>query len=849
MNKVRLSVLFFSILSLSTYWFLSNDKEPVVQTKISEASIPEHYPNEWMFNQRAYPDGYINQKAVHDAWSALKAHRKSGNPKSVGNWEMEGPLNIGGRVTDIAISPVNDDQFYIGTPVGGVFRTMDRGETWEPIFDEAGRPSIGSIAIAPSDPNRIYVGTGEGNGSATSGMFFGDGVYRSDDAGDTWTSIGLPASNHFGRIIVDPQNADRVFAATTGVLYGSSSTRGLYRTLDGGNSWEQVLYLSDSTACIDVVMHPTNTDTVYAATWERRRRPWIRDYGGVTSGVHRSVDGGDTWEVLTNGLPESDEDTGRIGLAISESEPNVIYASYTTNSITNVYDGLYRSDDHGESWELFEYDAISNVNASFGWYFGNVRVNPTDPDEVLVLGQLLYATNNGGSSWNQDNQMHVDFHALEYSRNNPEMMLCGNDGGLYISENGGSTWSHFENLPITQFYQIEVDEMEPAHVYGGTQDNNTLRTLTGELDDFSPILGGDGFHVNVDPSNNDYVYAEYQWGNLFRSDNGGFDMDYAINDIPSSDRTNWNTPVIISPFNPAVLYYGSNRLYKSVDRGLNWSPISDDLTQGEHPSGSSSFGTLISIAASANNDDVIYTGSDDGTVSVTFNGGDSWTDISAGLPNRYVTGVAIDPEDDMTAYVCLSGFGYLDYDPHVFKTSNGGEDWTAISDGLPNIPVNDILIQPEPFRIFIATDMAVQYSEDDGATWEVLGDNLPPTIMTHLQYHEPTNSMYIGTFGRSIYSFNLAQIDFVGLDESELSEELSIYPNPSTDYITLNAKNSLEGYSTWRIYNVSGAEVLQGSLSAFNSEQRVDVRSLSNGTYVLRIDDLSDSGLRFEVLK
>lgn len=833
---------------ICSFWFVSQSNSAEQQLKISEASVPEHFPNEWMFNQRAYPDGHINQKAVNKAWSQLKSERKSGNPKSVGTWESEGPLNIGGRVTDIAISPVDDNTFYIGTPVGGVFRTTDRGESWESIFDAAGRPSIGSIAIAPSDPNRIYVGTGEGNGSATSGMFFGDGAYRSDDGGDSWASIGLPASNHFGRIIVDPQNADRVFAATTGVLYGSSSTRGLYRTLDGGDSWDHVLYVSDSTACIDVVMHPTNTDTLYAATWERRRRPWVRDYGGVTSGVHRSVDGGETWEVLTNGLPESDEDTGRIGLAISASEPNVVYASYTTNSITNVYDGLYRSEDHGVTWNLFEYDAISNVNASFGWYFGNVRVNPEDPDEVLVLGQLLYHTGNGGDSWSQVGQMHVDFHSLEYSTLNNEMMLCGNDGGLYISENGGTEWTHFENLPITQFYQIEVDEQQPERVYGGTQDNNTLRTLTGSLDDFESILGGDGFHVNVDPTDNDYVYAEYQWGNLFRSNNGGSNMTYAISDIPSSDRTNWNTPVILSPFNPAVLYYGSNRLYRSDNHGVSWEPISDDLTQGPHESGSTSFGTLISIAASASSDDVVYTGSDDGTVSVTFNGGDSWTDISAGLPDRYVTGLAIHPEDNMTAYVTLSGFGYLDYDPHVFKTTNGGSNWVAISDGLPSIPVNDILIQPEPFRIFIATDMAVQFSEDDGETWDFLGDNLPPTIMTHLQYHEATNRIYIGTFGRSIYSFGLEQIDFVGVEGSEFETHFSIYPNPSSDYIVLYGTEPFDAVTAWAIVDMNGAEVLNGTLSSGTKEERIDTRSLRSGNYLIRMGGLASAG-KFQVVE
>ncbi|NNK80590.1 MAG: hypothetical protein HKO93_03745, partial [Flavobacteriales bacterium] len=487
------------------------------------------YPNEWMYSQRAYPNG-INQKAVNRAWKQRNALLKSENGKTAGFWEQEGPLNIGGRVTDIAISPLDDNTFYIGTAVGGVFKTVDRGESWTPVFDFAGRPSIGNIAIAPSDAQRVYVGTGEANGSGTSGAFFGDGIWRSDDGGDSWSNIGLPESNHIGRIVVDPINPDRVFAATTGILYGTSNTRGLYRTEDGGASWEQVLFLTDSTACIDVVMNPMNTDILFAATWERRRRPWGRNYGGLTSRVYRSIDGGDSWEQMTNGLPANSEQTGRIGLSISATDPNIVYASYTTNAVTNIYEGLYRSTNSGDSWELAEYDAISDVNSSFGWYFGNIRVNPYDAEDIHVLGQKLYRSTDNNNSWSEDFQMHVDHHAMEWSSQNPDMILCGNDGGLYISEDNGQNWNHFENLPITQFYQIEVDYSFPDEIYGGTQDNNTIRTLTGSLDDFAPILGGDGFYVNVDPTDNNFVYAEYQFGNLFRSSDNGNDMDYAISD-------------------------------------------------------------------------------------------------------------------------------------------------------------------------------------------------------------------------------------------------------------------------------------------------------------------------------
>lgn len=825
MKKSLYCVLFFAGL-ISILWTYKNLLDlQAVQPKPEKGL----YPNEWMYNQRAYPNDHIDQKVAIESWKSAQTARKTFS-KSTGLWELRGPLNIGGRVTDIAISPDDDDIFFIGTAVGGVFKTVDRGQNWSPVFDNAGRPSIGNIAIAQSNSQRIYVGTGEANGSATSGAFFGDGMYRSDDGGDNWIAIGLEESNHIGRIVVDPVDQDRVFAATTGVLYGSSSTRGLYRTEDGGANWEQVLFVSDTTACIDVVMNPENTDILYASTWERRRRPWIRDYGGETSGVYRSIDGGDNWELLTNGLPISDSETGRIGLSISKTDPSIIYASYTTNSITNTYDGLYRSTNGGDSWELAELDAISDVNSTFGWYFGNVRVNPYNEEDIHVLGQQLYRTQNDAASWSSDVQMHVDFHALEWSSQNQDMILCGNDGGLYISENNGQNWSQFVNLPITQFYHMEVDESDPEQIYGGAQDNNTIRTTTGELDDYEAILGGDGFQVSVDPTDNDFVYAEYQFGVFFRSEDNALNMEYAIGDIPTEDRTNWNTPAILSPYDPEILYYGSNKLYRSDDRALTWYPISDDLTGGQHPSGASSFGTLTTLAASGANDGVIYTGSDDGKVHVTFDGGANWELVSNNLPNRYVTGLAIDPNDDLTAYLTYSGYGYLDYSPHVFKTNDGGQSWTDISGDLPNIPVNDILIQANPFRIFIATDNAVWYSEDEGLNWLIVGNNLPPTIMTHLQYHEGTDQLFVGTFGRSIHSFDLSQLESATSTEELVAPTISIYPNPAREVITISTDELWNG--PYFITDLKGAIVKEGTFGNGSNETRIDVRELGMGNYI-----------------
>ena len=798
--------------------------------------IAPDYPGVYMYNQRAYPDNFINKKAIKSAIvQTQKALAKKDNKAT--NWQLKGPINVGGRVTDIAIDPTDENTVYIGTAVGGVFKTTDKGSTWNPIFDNTGRPSIGNIAIAPSDVQRIYVGTGEANGSATSGAFFGDGIYRSDDAGASWTHIGLEETQHIARIVVDTNDKNRVFAATTGTLYGKNEDRGLYRSLNGGNSWEKVLYVSDSTSVIDVVINPQNTNILFAATWERIRYPWVRDYGGVTSGIHRSLDGGNTWEKLSVGLPVSDSETGRIGLAISASNPNIIYATYTTNSITNIFDGLYKSTDNGDSWALVAKDEISDVNATFGWYFGNLRVHPNNPNKIYVMGQLLYNTTDGGTSWNMNNSMHVDFHSMAYAPSNPNTVFIGCDGGLYLSENGGSTWSHFVNLPITQFYNIAVDTQNPERMYGGTQDNNTLRTTTGSNNDWYPILGGDGFQVNVDKNNGMNVYAEYQWGNLFRSTDGGDTMDWATDGIDSNDRTNWNTPVEISPFDTNVLFYGSNRLYKSTNRAVSWNVISDDLTGGQHPSGSTSYGTLTCIAPSYNNLDVIYTGSDDGHVNVTFDGGNSWNAIDADLPDRFVSQIIISPQDDQIAYVAFSGYSVLDYTPHVYKTIDGGQSWLDISGNLPDVPVNDIVLTPDNNYLYVATDTGVWYSTNQGDSWDVLGAGLPVGIVADISFHEATNTLYAGTFGRSIFSYDLNE-DTTGLVEQTEGGNLVVYPNPVKDFINLHLGHKDSGFLRVNIYDTSG-KLLR---SIYRKEQVPDMQDwqlnltdLRTGMYVLEV--------------
>ena len=524
---LRTSVLAVVLITaglLTQFLILNKNKPPDL------GSHEKLTPNDWMAMQRTYPHQRINPEAVHNATMQVKQIMDD-RVRMTTPWVQSGPTNIGGRITDVEIPPDDMSTIYLGASTGGVMKSTDFGQTWNNLFGNVPVVSVGDIAIDPNNTSVLYVGTGEANSSSFS--FLGNGMYKSTDAGQTWQHSGLENSAYIARVIVDYSNSQRVFAAACGYLFSYNDQRGIYRTTDGGASWERVLYLNDSTAGIDIVQDPVNPEILYAAMWERTRGLEYRNSFGNSSGIWKSTDGGDTWTEMTNGVPKGNN-VGRIGLTIAKSNPDVLYAFYTLYGYPDDEVGVYKTANGGQNWTRTNDGALQYMNSNFGWYLGQIRVNPENENQVYVMGVSIFRSDNGGNIWNDlsYNDIHVDHHALFFDETN-NRVIEGNDGGLYYSNTSGDTWIKFYNIPLTQFYAIDIDYLNPNRIYGGTQDNNTIRTLTGSISDWGPILGGDGMYTLVDYTNSDVIYAESQWGNLYRSDDGGYNMNYIAGPMSS----------------------------------------------------------------------------------------------------------------------------------------------------------------------------------------------------------------------------------------------------------------------------------------------------------------------------
>ena len=718
-------------------------------------------PSSWFFDQRAFPKGRIDLRSVRRARLGLRkvnraravanaqfARRKK-NSRVQSLWYQLGPNNVQGRVTDIAVDPIDNSIAYIAAAEGGVFRTIDSGLTWDALFDFEDSLSMGSVAIDPSVPNVIYAGTGEVNPGGGSMAYGGAGLYRSSNQGNTWTNIGLENSGSIGRIVIHPTDPDTIHVAVMGHLWTGGPDRGIYRTTNGGNTWTKVLFVDSTTGCVDIIQRDDNPDVLYAAMWQRIRQPEFYDYGGIGCGVYKSDDGGITWSLVGNGLPVPSADTGRIGLAICKTDPDVMCAVYADRS--GDFDGLYRTEDGGDNWFRTNDASLSNAFSSYGWWFGNVRIDPFDADVIYVIGLRMYRSDDAGMTYGQvGNSMHVDHHAMGFGDSIGDNLYAGNDGGVYLSSDGINYVKTTGDLPITQAYRIATRSWNLNALWIGTQDNGTSQDLDGD-GDFDSILGGDGLEPLPHLSNPDRIWAQAQYGYLAYSDNQGASFSLATGGL--SGRFNWNAPHTVDPSDPETRYFGSHKVFRNVGN-LDWEAISADVTGGEHLGNNGQVnGTLTAISVSPVDGDVIWSGSDDGYVHVTVNGGNTWTDVSSGLPVRWVTSIRPDQNSPGKAFVTLSGFRWGESLSQVFRTEDFGQTWTSIGDDIPDGPANDILIDPaDDQRYFVATDFGVYRTDDAGNNWFQFGTGLPNVVVNDLSFLSATRELYAGTYGRSIFA-------------------------------------------------------------------------------------------------
>jgi photosystem II stability/assembly factor-like uncharacterized protein len=719
--------------------------------------------DDYFYLQRRLPDGRMNvlQRAralTHARFLRARTIAFTGLDAE-GTWVLRGPLNVGGRITDVVGDPANASKFYVGAASGGVWKTTDGGATFTPIFDGQGSLSIGALAIDPRDSNILYVGTGEGNPGSGSTTYPGDGVWKTTDGGTTWQHLGLDQTVSIGRIVVDRQNPNNVFVAAAGNLFVRNPDRGVYRSQDGGLTWTKVLFVADGVGVIDVAIDPVNPSRVFATSWERFRSAKERDYGGPGSALWRSTDGGTTWTKLTN-VPVVTTSPSRIGVAIAPSQPNTVYAVFYRSSDQGL-DGLFRSLDGGNTWTRQSVTNLSGIIGAQGFWSGRIFVHPTNPSEIWVDGVGIARSTDAGATFASVTGMHVDHHAMWFFPANPATILKGSDGGLYRSTNGGTTWTHFTNLPISQFYTVEAHPTEPNKLYGGMQDNGVKRTVTGGLSDWTDVIGGDGLEVHVDLRSTQVIYAESQFGALRRSTNGGSSFSSGTSGL--SGRLGWKTPIAQDPASTgtgttSTLYVGSHMLFRSTNSASTWTAISGDLTNGNQGVSPIVFGTITTIAVAPSNHNTLYIGTDDGNVWVTRNAGSTYTRIDAALPDLWVTRVAVDPSNDAIAYATFSGFRVDNPLPHVFRTTDFGTTWTDISSDLPDAPVNEIEIDPtQGSTLYVGTDVGVFVTHDTGGTWAPLGTGMPDgSLIADLKIlpgSPPT--LLAATFGRSIYSLAL----------------------------------------------------------------------------------------------
>jgi photosystem II stability/assembly factor-like uncharacterized protein len=736
--------------------------------------------------------------------SAVSAQPKAAalTPDHLKGFEFRniGPAIMGGRIDDFAVVESNPSVFYVGTASGGILKTTNGGTTFEPVFDDQPVSSIGDLAIAPSDPQIVYAGTGEPNNRQSSS--WGNGVYKTLDGGKSWQHLGLAETHHIGRMVVHPRNPDVVYVAALGRLWGPGTERGLYKTTDGGRTWTNTKFVDADTGFVDVAIDPESPDTLYAASYQRRRTPFGFNGGGPGSALWKTVDGGASWTKLTKGLPEGE--IGRVAVAVYAREPNIVYAL-----VEHAKEGgVYRSEDRGESWSK-----ISSTNPRPS-YYSKIRIDPASDRRIWVLGASMYTSEDGGKTFKTDvvDKIHGDFHALWIDPASSDHMLLGSDGGIHVSYDRGRSWDFVNTVPLAQFYEVALDDQRPYHVYGGLQDNGSWEAPSRTFfrqgisnDEWLRVGGGDGFYCVPDPSDADVVYIESQDGNVSRLHRASGQRRIIRPEPPPGEkyRFNWNSPILVSRHDPKTIYYGGNRVFGSKNRGDDWTLVSPDLTSSDdvkrdatpifgkpakellsRNDGVVHFGTITTLSESPLRAGVLWAGTDDGNLQVSRDSGATWTSVAARVPGvpkgTYVSRVEASRTGEGAAYVAFDGHRANDFGVYLFYTADYGQSWKSVSSNLPAGGTLSV-IREHPKNadvLFVGSERALFASWDKGASWTALrGKNLPTVPVDDIQIHAREGDLVLATHGRGVWILDDAD-PLVALPKAA-GEPLHLFPIPA----------------------------------------------------------------------
>lgn len=819
-----------------------------------------------------------------------------------------GPALMSGRIGDIVVDPVKRSTWYVAASSGGVWKTTNAGVTWKPIFDSQGSYSIGCLALDPNDRFTLWVGTGENNSQRSVG--YGDGLYKSTDGGSSFKKVGLENSEHIGKIVVHPHDSNIVYVASQGPLWKEGGDRGLYKTVDGGKSWDKILNISEHTGVNEVHMDPENPEILYASSYQRRRHTWVLIDGGPESGIHKSTDGGTTWKTINRGLPGGDK--GRIGMAVSPINSEVIYAIVEA---ANGQSGFYRSANRGESWSKMS----SHVSNS-PQYYQEIVACPHKFDRVYSLETYNMVTEDGGKTFSQlgEADKHVDNHAMVVDPSDPDHLICGCDGGVYETWDRGKTYDFKANLPITQFYKVAVSNEKPFYyIYGGTQDNatqggpsRTNNTHGIRNSDWFITVFGDGFDPAVDPEDPDTIYSQWQYGGLVRF-NRKTEERVDIKPQPEPEgpalRWNWDSALLISPHNHERIYYGSQILFASDDRGNNWKAISPDLSRNLDRNklkvmgrvwgpdsvaknmSTSQYGTIVSVSESPLVAGLIYVGTDDGMVQVTEDGGENWRAVSEfgslAIPEYgYINDIEADLHDEDTVYVAVNNHKRGDFKPYVVKSTDRGKTWIDITNDLPERGSVYTLKQDHVNAdlLFCGTEFGCFTSIDGGQKWIKLGSGLPTVGIRDIEIQREENDLILGSFGRGFYVLDdytpLRHVDAKLLKTDAIMpirkgliyrmaaplagggrafQGANFYTAPNPSYgvtITYHLQDSLKSKQSERISKerklaAAGKDITYPSWEEFKAEDRAVASSVSlnirdsEGSLVQRVNGSTSKGM------